>query len=172
MRVIHRAVGDVSESDVLLAAASDAIILGFHVEIDPKARDLVKREGVDVRMYDVIYEAIADVKAAMEGLLKPDIERRVLGTAEVRQVFRVPKLGAIAGSMVLSGAIKRNSGVAVKRSGEVLHESRVTSLKRFKDDVSEVKTGFECGIGVEGFSNMQEGDILEAFENVEVARRL
>jgi translation initiation factor IF-2 len=96
----------------------------------------------------------------------------VLGTAEVRQVFRVPKLGAIAGSMVLTGAITRNSGVAVKRNGEVLHESRVTSLKRFKDDVSEVKTGFECGIGVEGFSNMQEGDILEAFENVEVARRL
>ena len=172
MRVIHRAVGDVSESDVLLAAASDAIILAFHVDVDPRARELVKREGVDLRMYEVIYEAIADVRAAMEGMLKPDIERRVLGTAEVRQVFRVPKLGAIAGSMVLTGTIKRNAGIAVKRNGEILHESKVTSLKRFKDDVSEVKNGFECGIGVDGFAGLQEGDILEAFENVEVARRL
>jgi translation initiation factor IF-2 len=172
MRIIHRGVGNVSESDVLLAAASDAIILGFHVDVDSPAREVVKREKVDVRLYEVIYEAIEDIRAAMEGLLKPDIERRVIGTAEVRQIFRVPRLGAIGGSMVLTGSVKRNAGVVVKRGDEIVHESRVSSLKRFKEDVNEVKNGFECGIGVEGFSTLEEGDILEIFEEVEVARRL
>jgi translation initiation factor IF-2 len=171
-RIMHRGVGTVSESDVLLAAASDAIILGFHVEIDSKARELVKREGVDVRFYEVIYEMVADVRAAMEGLLKPDIERRELGTAEVRATFRVPKLGTIAGSMVTQGLIKRGAKVEVKRNGQVIHLGKVASLKRFKDDVSEVKTGFECGIGVADFPTVQEGDILQVFEEVEVARRL
>jgi translation initiation factor IF-2 len=172
MRVIHRAVGVINESDILLAAASDAIVLGFHVEIDPRAKELVARERVDVRMYDVIYEAVEDVRAAMEGLLKPDIERRIVGTAEVRQVFRIPKHGAIGGSMVLTGTIKRNAGVVVKRKDEAVTESRISSLKRFKEDVSEVKNGFECGIGVEAFQGLQEGDVLEVFEEVEVARRL
>jgi translation initiation factor IF-2 len=172
MRVIHRAVGVINESDILLAAASDAIVLGFHVEIDARAKELVARERVDVRMYDVIYEAVEDVRAAMEGLLKPDIERRIVGTAEVRQVFRTPKHGAIGGSMVLTGTIKRNAGVVVKRKDEAVTESRISSLKRFKEDVSEVKNGFECGIGVEAFQGLQEGDVLEVFEEVEVARRL
>jgi translation initiation factor IF-2 len=172
MRVIHRAVGTINESDILLAAASDAIVLGFHVEIDARAKELVARERVDVRMYEIIYEAIEDVRAAMEGLLKPDIERRVLGTAEVRQVFQIPRLGAIGGSMVLTGAVKRNSGVIVKRNGEKVFESKISSLKRFKEDVGEVKNGFECGIGVDGFQDLQAGDILEVFEEIEVARRL
>ena len=172
MRVIHRAVGNINESDILLAAASDAIVLGFHVESDVRAREAVAREKVDVRTYDVIYEAVEDIRAAMEGLLKPTIERHIVGTAEVRQVFRVPKLGTIGGSMVLSGTVKRNVGVVVKRNNEAVHESKVVSLRRFKDDVPEVKNGFECGIGVEGFSALEEGDVLEAFEEVEVARRL
>jgi translation initiation factor IF-2 len=172
MDIIHRAVGNINESDILLAAASDAIVLGFHVGLDSRAKELVNRERVDVRMYEVIYEAVEDIRAAMEGMLKPDIERRILGTAEVRQIFRVPKLGTIGGSMVLSGTIKRNASVVVKRNDQPVHESRVVSLKRFKDDVAEVKNGFECGIGVEGFGDLREGDILEVFEEVEVARRL
>ncbi len=172
LRVLHRAVGAINESDVLLAAASDAIVLGFHVQMDAKAKEIVARERVDVRTYDVIYEAIEDIKAAMEGLLKPEIERRVLGTAEVRQVFRIPKQGSIAGSMVLSGLVKRNAKVTIRRGGEVVHEGKVTSLKRFKDDASEVKSGFECGIGVDTFPEIREGDQLEIFEEVEVARRL
>lgn len=170
--VLHRAVGTINESDVLLAAASDAIVLGFHVLIDPKAKEIATRERVDVRTYDVIYEAIEDIKAAMEGLLKPDIERRLLGTAEVRQVFRIPKQGLIAGSMVLTGLVRRNAKVTVRRAGEVVHEGKISSLKRFKDDASEVKSGFECGIGVQDFPDIREGDLLEIFEEVEVARRL
>ncbi|GJM43870.1 MAG: translation initiation factor IF-2 [Gemmatimonadota bacterium] len=172
MRVVHRGVGAINESDVLLAAASDAIVLGFHVTMDPVAEQTVKREGVDVRTYEIIYEMVEDVRAAMEGLLKPDIERRTLGQAEVRAIFRVPKLGTIAGSMVVSGLIKRNAGVLVKRAGKTVHEGKIGSLRRFKDDVSEVKSGFECGIGVENFPGVREGDVLEVFEDVEVARRL
>jgi translation initiation factor IF-2 len=169
---MHRGVGDVTESDILLAAASDAIVLGFHVGMDPRAKELQKREGVDVRTYEIIYEMTADVKAAMEGMLKPDIERRTVGTAEVRQLFRVPRQGVIAGSMVLTGTVKRNGLVAVKRDGQVVHQGKVGSLKRFKEDVSEVKSGFECGIGIDGFDDLHEGDQLEIFEEVEVARRL
>ncbi len=172
MTVLHRGVGSINESDILLAAASDAIVLAYRTKIEPRARELIARERVDVREYDVIYEAIEDVRAAMEGMLRPDIERRVLGTAEVRQVFRVPRLGAIAGSMVLTGVVRRNAGVTVIRAGNVLHKGRVISLKRFKDDVTEVKSGFECGIGVEDFAGLEEGDLLEIFEEVEVARRL
>jgi translation initiation factor IF-2 len=172
LMVLHRAVGNINESDVLLAAASDAIVLGFHVLTEPKAKEIATRERVDVRTYDVIYEAIEDIKAAMEGLLKPDIERRLLGTAEVRQVFRIPRQGSIAGSMVLTGLVKRNAKVTVRRDGEVVHEGKISSLKRFKDDVSEVKSGFECGIGVQDFPEIREGDLLEIFEEVEVARRL
>jgi len=172
VRLLHRGVGDVTESDVLLAAASDAIVLGFHVGMDPRAREVQKREVVDVRSYDIIYEMVADVRAAMEGMLKPDIERRTLGTAEVRQLFRIPRQGVIAGSMVLTGLIRRNAGVLVKRDGKTVHEGKVGSLKRFKEDVSEVKNGFECGIGVDSFDDVHEGDVLEVFEEVEVARRL
>ncbi|MFN8176452.1 MAG: translation initiation factor IF-2 [bacterium] len=172
VRLIHRGVGDITESDILLAAASDAIVLGFHVAVDSRARETQKREGVDVRSYEIIYEMVADVRAAMEGLLKPTIERRVLGTAEVRQLFRIPRQGVIAGTMVLTGLVRRNASVAVKRQGQVVHEGKVSSLKRFKEDASEVKNGFECGIGIDGFDDIHEGDVLEVFEDVEVARRL
>jgi len=172
LRIMHRGVGTITESDILLAAASEAIVLGFHTDMDSRAREVQKREGVDVRFYDVIYEAVADIRAAMEGMLRPDVERRQVGTAEVRAVFRVPKLGAIAGSMVTSGEVRRSSLVSVRREGEVVHQGKVASLRRFKDDVSEVKNGFECGIGVADFPGVQEGDVLEFFEEVEVARRL
>ena len=171
VHLMHRGVSDITETDILLAAASDAIVLGFNVGVDPRARELQKREGVDVRTYEIIYEMVADVRAAMEGMLKPVVERRVLGTAEVRALFRVPKQGAIAGSMVLTGLVKRNANVTVKRDGQAVHEGKVTSLKRFKEDVSEVKNGFECGIGID-FEGVREGDVLEVFEEVEVARRL
>jgi translation initiation factor IF-2 len=170
--LLHRGVGDVSESDILLAAASDAIVLAFHVGVDSRAREVQKREVVDVRSYDIIYEMTADVRAAMEGMLKPTIERHTLGTAEVRQIFRIPRQGVIAGSMVLSGLVRRNALVAVRRDGQVVHEGKIGSLKRFKEDVSEVKSGFECGIGVAGFDDVHEKDVLEVFEEVEVARRL
>ncbi len=170
--LLHRGVGDVTESDILLAAASDAIVLAFHVGVDPRAREVQKREAVDVRSYDIIYEMTADVRAAMEGMLKPTIERRTLGTAEVRQIFRIPRSGVIAGSMVLTGLVRRNALVTVRRDGQSVHEGKVGSLKRFKEDVSEVKNGFECGIGVDGFDDIHEGDVLEVFEEVEVARRL
>ncbi|MCA9751614.1 MAG: translation initiation factor IF-2, partial [Gemmatimonadetes bacterium] len=172
IRIMHRGVGSVNESDILLAAASDAIVLCFNADVDPKARDLRKREGVDLRSYDIIYEMVADVRAAMEGLLKPDIERRTIGQAEVRATFRVPKLGTIAGTMVTEGTVKRNAGVVVLREGRPVHENKVVSLKRFKDDVSEVKAGYECGIGVGDFDTYREGDILQIFEEIEVARRL
>ena len=170
--LLHRGVGDVSESDILLAAASDAIVLAFHVGVDARAREVQKREVVDVRSYDIIYEMTADVRAAMEGMLKPTIERHTMGTAEVRQIFRIPRQGVIAGSMVQSGLVKRNALVAVRRDGQVVHEGKVGSLKRFKEDVAEVKNGFECGIGLVGFDDVHEGDILEVFEEVEIARRL
>ena len=172
IQIIHRGVGAISESDVLLAAASDAIVLGFHVDVDNGAQDVQKREGVEIRTYEIIYEMVEDVKAAMEGLLKPDIERRTIGKAEVRAQFKVPKLGIIAGSMVTEGVVKRNAFATVRRGDQVLAESTVGSLKRFKDDVPEVKTGFECGIGVEGFTDFQDGDVIEFFEEIEVARRL
>jgi len=170
IKIIHRGVGPVNESDVLLAAASDAIVIGFHVGLLPTARDLAKRENVDVRVYDVIYEVTKDVSAAMEGLLGPKIEERVIGSAEVRRVFNISKVGTIAGCYVTGGVVSRNAMVRVRRDGETVHEGKIKSLKRFKDDVKEVAQGFECGIAVEDFNDFQEGDILEAFVLEEVER--
>ena len=170
LKIIHSGVGPVNESDVLLAAASDAIVIGFHVGVLPKAREAAKQEDVDVRTYDVIYEVTKDIEAAMQGLLGPVIEERVVGKAEVRQVFNVSKVGTIAGSFVTEGTVIRNASARVFRDGEVVHEGKISSLKRFKDDVKEVSQGYECGIGVEGFSELQEGDTLEVFVEEEVKR--
>jgi translation initiation factor IF-2 len=170
IKIIHRGVGSVNESDVILAAASDAIIIGFHVGIMPKVRELAKRENVDVRSYDVIYEVSKDVEAAMLGLLGPVIEEKVIGSAEVRQVFDVSRVGTIAGSYVTAGKILRNASVRLLRQGETVHEGKITSLKRFKDDVREVSQGYECGIGVEDFREFQEGDVLEVFVLEEIQR--
>jgi translation initiation factor IF-2 len=170
IKIIHRGVGPINEADVFLAAASDAIVIGFHVGILPKARELAKREEVDIRSYDVIYEVTKDMQAAMVGLLGPVIEEKPLGSATVRQVFSVSKVGTIAGCYVTSGTILRNASARVVRAGESVFEGKISSLKRFKDDVKEVSQGYECGIGIEGFSEFVEGDVLEVFVLEEVQR--
>jgi translation initiation factor IF-2 len=163
VRVIHSGVGFITESDVLLASSSNALVIGFNVKASPKAKEMAKRERVEIRRYDVIYECIDEVKKALAGMLEPEYVERITGKAEVRKVIPVSKLGAVAGSLVLEGTIVRNAQVRVRRDGEVIYEGRITSLRRFKDDVREVRKDFECGIGIEGFSDFQEGDILETY---------
>jgi translation initiation factor IF-2 len=164
LRVIHSGVGGINESDVLLASASGAVIIGFHVRPEPKASALAEQEGVDIRLYTVIYNVIADIKAAAEGLLEPTLTERVLGRAEVREVFNIPKIGAIAGCYVNDGQIARASeGIRVLRDSVVVYEGKVGSLRRFKDDVREVQQGYECGISIENFNDLKVGDILEAY---------
>ncbi len=171
VKVIHQGVGAVSESDVLLAAASDAVIIGFNVRPEPNAMKAAERDGVDIRVYRIIYQLLDDVKAAMAGLLDPEFKEKVLGRAETRQVFKVPG-GVIAGSYVLDGKITRAAEVRVLRDSVIVHEGKISSLKRFKDDVREVAQGYECGIGVERFNDIKEGDILEAFTMIKVERTL
>lgn len=170
--IIHSGVGTVTESDVLLAAASDAIIIGFSVNIDSRARELAKQESVDIRIYNIIYEAEDDVKKALEGLLSPTVSERFVGVAEVRNVFRIPKVGMIAGSYVREGRVTRKDKVKLVRDGKVIFTGGLSSLKRFKDDTREVKEGFECGIGIENYNDVKVGDLIEIFETVEEARTL
>ncbi len=170
--IIRRGVGAITESDVLLAAASDAIIIGFQVSPDGRARELAKREKVDIRLYDIIYEAEDDVKKALEGLLSPTLSEEFVGMAEVRNTFKVPKVGLIAGCYVKQGKISRKNKVRLLRDGKLIYSGTLGSLKRFKDDVKEVKEGFECGLGIENFNDVKVGDIVEAVEVVETARTL
>ena len=173
LRVIHSGVGGINETDVMLAAASRAIIIGFNIRPEPKAASLAEQEGVDIRLYNIIYDAIADIKAAMEGLLEPTLKERVLGRAEVRQLFTVSKAGLIAGCYVVDGAVTRASaGVRVIRDNVVVYEGKLSSLRRFKDDVREVQQGYECGIGVENFNDIKVGDVIEAYAIDKVAARL
>jgi translation initiation factor IF-2 len=173
LRVIHNGVGGITESDVLLAAASNAIIIGFNIRPEPKASALAEKERVDVRLYTIIYDALNDIRAAMEGLLEPTLKERILGRAEVRQVFTVSKAGTIAGSYVVDGTISRASaGVRVIRDNVVVYEGKLGSLRRFKDDVREVQQGYECGIGVENFSDIKAGDIIEAYAIDKIAAKL
>ena len=172
VNIIHGGVGTISESDVMLAAASNAIIIGFNVRHDSNIKSTADIQGVDIRLYRVIYDAIEDVRAAMEGLLDPDFKEVVQGKAEVRQVFKVPKIGTVAGSYLTEGKIFRSSKIRVIRDGKVITESDIESLKRFKDDVKEVAEGYECGIGLKNFNDIKEGDILEAFTIEEVKREL
>lgn len=168
LNVIHTGVGAISESDVMLAAASGATIIGFNIRPDANARRAAEAEDVDIRTYRVIYEAVDDVKAALEGMLKPATREVVMGRAEVRAIFRVPKAGTVAGSYVTEGKISRQGKVRVIRDGVVVHEGRMDSLKRFKDDVREVSADYECGISIEGFNEIREGDVLEVFTMEEV----
>ena len=168
VRTIHGAAGNVTESDVMLAAASQAIIIGFNVKADSAVMAQAERDGVDVRLYSVIYAAIEDVEKAMKGLLDPKYNEVVLGHAEVRQVFKLSSAGQVAGSYVLDGKLQRNCGVRVKRGDEVVHEGKIEGLKRFKDDVREVAAGYECGVSIGGFNGIKEGDIIECFEMVRV----
>ena len=173
LRVLHEAIGGITESDILLAAASNAVVIGFNVRPESKAQALAEREKVDVRTYRVIYEAVDDVRAAMEGLLDPTLKEQSLGRAEVRQVFVVPRIGAIAGSYVVQGVITRAStGVRVIRDSVVVYQGKLGSLRRFKDDVREVQTGYECGIGVENFNDVKVGDVIEAFSMEKIAAKL
>jgi translation initiation factor IF-2 len=172
VRVIRSAVGQITESDVLLAAASDAIIVGFHVRPDVRARELAEREKVEIRLYDIIYKAQEDVKLALEGMLKPELKEVVLGSAEVRQVFKLSKGVVVAGCMVSTGKITRSEKVRLVRGEETLWTGRVAALKRFKDDAKEVEKGFECGITLDGYTELKEGDRIESFKIEELARTL
>ena len=172
VNIIHSAVGAITESDVNLALASKAVLIGFNVRADASARKLAESSGVDIRYYNIIYEAVDEVKAALSGMLAPEKKESVIGTVEIRQVFHISKIGTIAGCYVLDGVVKRGAGVRVLRNNVVVHQGELDSLKRFKDDVKEVKANFECGLSLKNFNDIQEGDILEVFEVVEVARSL
>jgi translation initiation factor IF-2 len=172
VNIVRSAAGGITENDVSLARASNAIVVGFNVRPDKPALDLAEREGVDVRTYRVIYDAIDDVKAALSGMLAPEKQEVELGQAEVRQTFRVPRLGVVAGCYVTQGTIPRDARVRLVRDGIVVYEGKVGSLRRFKDDVREVAAGYECGIGIEGYQDLKEGDVIEAFEVREVARSI
>jgi len=173
LNVIHTGVGAVSETDIMLASASNAIVIGFNVRPDPKAASIAENEEVDVRFYTVIYDAINDVKLAMEGLLEPTLHERVLGRCEVREVFNITKVGTIAGAYVTDGTLSRtSSGARVIRDGTVVFEGKVGSLRRFKDDVKEVQTGYECGIGIENYGDIKQGDIIEVFTIDKIAAKL
>ena len=170
VKCIHSGVGAINESDVILASASNAIIIGFNIRPDNQAKDVAEREKVDIRLYRVIYNAIEDIEAAMKGMLDPIFEEKVIGHAQVRQTYKASGIGTIAGSYVLDGSIQRNSKVRITREGEQIFEGNLASLKRFKDDVKEVKTGFECGLVIEGFNDIKEDDIIEAYVMQEVPR--
>ena len=170
VKCIHSGVGAINESDVILASASNAIIIGFNIRPDNQAKDVAEREKVDIRLYRVIYNAIEDIESAMKGMLDPIYEEKVTGHVEVRQTYKASGVGVIAGSYVLDGVIQRNCKVRISREGEQIFEGSLQSLKRFKDDVKEVKTGFECGIVIDGFNNIKEGDIIEAYVMEEVPR--
>ena len=172
IRVIHGAVGGINESDIMLAIASAAIVIGFYVKTDERADILKDHEGVDVRFYSIIYELIEDVKKAMEGLLEPTMKEVVEGKTEVRQIFQSSRVGSIGGAIVRKGKLTRNHHIRVLRNNIIVHQGKLSSLKRFKDDVREVLEGYDCGIVVEGFSTLREGDILESYRIEKIAGKL
>jgi translation initiation factor IF-2 len=172
VNIISKAVGQISESDVLLASASDAIIIGFQVRPSGSARKLAEQEQIDIRLYSIIYDAINEIKTAMEGMLAPTFEEKIVANVEIRETFKISKVGTIAGCMVLDGKITRNSKIRIVREGVVIYTGELASLKRYKDDVKEVNTGYECGLNIQNFNNIEVGDIVEAYENVEVKRKL
>ena len=178
VNVIHKAVGAISESDVMLASASDAIIIGFQVRPSLNARKLAEREGVEIKLYSVIYEAIQEIRSAIEGMLEPTKEEKILGTVEVREVYKISKIGTVAGCYVQEGKIERKNLIRVIRDGIVIFPvkegstAQLGSLKRFKDDVKEAKSGFECGLTIDNFNDIQAGDFVEAYEIIEVKQKL
>ena len=172
LRVLHGSVGGITESDILLAAASNAIVIGFNVRPESKGQALASQEGVDVRLYTVIYEAVADVRAAMEGMLEPTFREQTQGRVDIRQIFNIQGVGTIAGCYVTEGKIQRGNLVRILRDHVVVHEGKLASLKRFKDDVREVSAGYECGLSIEGFQDIKQGDVVEAYERIAVVRRI
>jgi translation initiation factor IF-2 len=172
VNIIHKGVGAITESDVLLATASDAIVIGFNVRPTGNSRELAEKEAIDIRSYSIIYDAINDVKDAMEGMLSPDLKEEVTGMAEIRETYKISKVGTIAGCMVLSGKIFRNSGVRLIRDGVVIYTGVLDSLKRFKDDVKEVAKGYDCGLQIKNYNEIKEGDQIECFKEVAVKKTL
>ena len=172
INIIQKAVGQISESDVMLAAASDAIIIGFQVRPSLQARKLAETENIDIRLYSIIYKAIEDLKLAMEGMLSPDLEEKIICNIEVRETFKISKVGTIAGCMVTDGTITRKSNVRLIRDGVVVYTGKLSTLKRFKEDVAEVKKGFECGMSIENFNDIKVGDVIEGYDNIEIKREL
>ena len=172
INVIHKGVGQISENDVTLAAASKAVIIGFQVRPSAGARKLAERDGVDIRQYSIIYDAIEEVKEAMEGMLKPIVKEEVTAMVEVRQVFHISKVGYIAGAYVVDGKVSRQNKARLIRDGVVVFTGEIAALKRFKDDVKEVTTNFECGISLQGCNDIKEGDVIETFQEVEVKQKL
>jgi translation initiation factor IF-2 len=172
VNIVHSGVGGITESDVNLALAANGVIIGFNTRADATARKLIASHGIDVRYYNVIYQAVDEVKAALSGMLAPEKKESILGLVEIRQVFRISKVGAVAGCYVLEGVVKRGASVRLLRDNVVIHDGELDSLKRFKDDVREVKAGFECGLSLKNFDDIKEGDQLEVYEVVEIARSL
>jgi translation initiation factor IF-2 len=164
IKIVHYATGNITETDVLLASASNAIILGYNTKVTQKILDLAKAENVEIRSYNVIYQLTKDVKDALSGLLEPILKEVYLGRAEVKRIFRVPKVGSIAGCLVIDGQITRNAQVRVIRGEDVVHQGKISSLRHIKENVTEIKKGYECGIGIESFKDIQDGDIIEAFK--------
>jgi translation initiation factor IF-2 len=172
VRVLHASVGGINESDITLARASNAMIIGFNVRANPQARDMARRDGVEIRYYSIIYNVVDDIKAALTGLLAPTLRERFLGNAQIREVFNITKIGKIAGCMVTEGLVKRGAKVRLLRDDVVIHEGALKTLKRFKDEVREVKEGYECGMAFESYQDIQVGDVIECFEMEEVTREL
>jgi translation initiation factor IF-2 len=172
VQVVHQQVGGITESDINLAVASRAVVIGFNVRADASARKLAENNGIDIRYYNIIYDAVDEVKAAMSGMLAPEKKEEIIGMVQIRQVFRIPKVGNIAGCMVTSGFARRSAHIRLLRDNVVIYTGELDSLKRFKDDVKEVKDGFECGLSIKGYDDIKEGDQLEVFEVKEVARTL
>jgi translation initiation factor IF-2 len=172
VNIIHKAVGQISEGDVLLAAASNAIVIGFQVRPSSSARKLAEKESVDVRLYSIIYDAINEIKDAMEGMLSPDFKEEIVCNVEIRETFKISKVGTIAGCYVLDGTITRNTDVRIIRDGVVVYTGELASLKRFKDDVKDVKKGYECGLNIKNFNDIKAGDIIEGYQQVEVKKTL
>jgi translation initiation factor IF-2 len=172
VNIIHIAVGGIRETDVMLAAASNAIIIGFNVRPDANSKKIAEKEKVDIRTYKVIYDAVDDIKAALSGLLSPELREKELGQAEVRATFKVPKVGTVAGCYVTEGKVVRAANVRVVRDGIIIHDGHLSSLKRFKEDAKEVATGYECGMGLERFNDLKEGDVLEFYNYEEIKRVL
>ncbi|HUM89721.1 MAG TPA: translation initiation factor IF-2, partial [Prolixibacteraceae bacterium] len=172
VNVKHKAVGQISESDVMLASASDAIIVGFQVRPSMAARKLAEQEQIDIRLYSIIYDAIEEIRAAMEGMLSPEMKEEITGTAEILEVYKITKVGTVAGCLVRDGKISRNNKVRVIRDGIVIYSGDLGTLKRFKDDVKDVSSGYECGMNINNFNDIKAGDFIESYKIVEVAKKL
>jgi translation initiation factor IF-2 len=172
VNVVHKGVGQITESDIMLASASDAIIVGFQVRPLASVRRLAEQEEIDIRTYSIIYDAIDEIKSAMEGMLAPTVEEKVVANVEIREVFKITKVGTVAGCMVLDGKINRNTKVRVLRDGVVIYTGELASLKRFKEDAKEVATGYECGLNIQNFNDIKVGDLIEGYERVEVKAKL